>query len=175
MSEGVLEPVRLGKTGSAGVTPYDARWQARWVRQQQGVLRYNCADSLDRTNAASYFAAVQVGSAGARLCMLMPSFLIHYWVVLERVGWELAAEPMGMLAAYACEDGWLVCMSQAAGCQAILAERSIHDGAGDHTVKNGIASGLYNANNGVWEPDRICRLIGDAGVCRVTSLCRLLR
>ena len=27
---------------------------------QRGVLRYNCADSLDRTNLASYFAAVQV-------------------------------------------------------------------------------------------------------------------
>ena len=27
---------------------------------QQGLARYNCADSLDRTNAATYFAAVQV-------------------------------------------------------------------------------------------------------------------
>lgn len=31
----------------------------RWLSQQQGVVRYNCADSLDRTNAASYFGAVQ--------------------------------------------------------------------------------------------------------------------
>ena len=30
---------------------------AQW---QRGVLRYNCADSLDRTNLASYFAAIQV-------------------------------------------------------------------------------------------------------------------
>lgn len=31
----------------------------RWLSQQRGVVRYNCADSLDRTNAASYFGAVQ--------------------------------------------------------------------------------------------------------------------
>ena len=34
---------------------------------QRGVLRYNCADSLDRTNLASYFAAVQVLAEQARL------------------------------------------------------------------------------------------------------------
>lgn len=28
--------------------------------RQSGVVRYNCADSLDRTNAASFFGAVQV-------------------------------------------------------------------------------------------------------------------
>lgn len=32
----------------------------RWQSQQHGLERYNCADSLDRTNAASYFGAVQV-------------------------------------------------------------------------------------------------------------------
>ena len=35
-------------------------WQARWFRQQRGIMRYNCADSLDRTNVASFFGAVQV-------------------------------------------------------------------------------------------------------------------
>ena len=35
--------------------------QVTWRSKQKGVVRYNCADSLDRTNAASYFAAVQVG------------------------------------------------------------------------------------------------------------------
>ena len=34
--------------------------QVTWRSRQKGVVRYNCADSLDRTNAASYFAAVQV-------------------------------------------------------------------------------------------------------------------
>ena len=42
-------------------TAWDGRWRMRWRRQQRGLERYNCADSLDRTNAASYFAAVQVG------------------------------------------------------------------------------------------------------------------
>ena len=35
-------------------------WQAKWFRQQQGIVRYNCADSLDRTNVASFFGAIQV-------------------------------------------------------------------------------------------------------------------
>ncbi len=35
----------------------------RWHSQQHGLERYNCADSLDRTNAASYFGAVQVHPA----------------------------------------------------------------------------------------------------------------
>ncbi|GAX77587.1 hypothetical protein CEUSTIGMA_g5031.t1 [Chlamydomonas eustigma] len=35
-------------------------WQARWFSQQRGVVRYNCADSLDRTNVASFFGAMQV-------------------------------------------------------------------------------------------------------------------
>jgi hypothetical protein len=35
-------------------------WQARWFRQQRGIARYNCADSLDRTNVGSFFGAVQV-------------------------------------------------------------------------------------------------------------------
>ncbi|KAK9855470.1 hypothetical protein WJX84_007789, partial [Apatococcus fuscideae] len=42
------------------VTEWAGPWEMRWQTQQQGVLRFNCADSLDRTNAASYFAAIQV-------------------------------------------------------------------------------------------------------------------
>ncbi|KAH9305500.1 hypothetical protein KI387_009904, partial [Taxus chinensis] len=37
-----------------------ARGAFRLYAFQKGVLRFNCADSLDRTNAASYFGAVQV-------------------------------------------------------------------------------------------------------------------
>lgn len=33
---------------------------ARRERRQQGVFRFNCADSLDRTNVASYYSAFQV-------------------------------------------------------------------------------------------------------------------
>lgn len=35
-------------------------WRVFWMRQQRGVTRYNCADSLDRTNVGSFFGAVQV-------------------------------------------------------------------------------------------------------------------
>lgn len=35
-------------------------WQVRWFKQQRGITRYNCADSLDRTNVGSFFGAVQV-------------------------------------------------------------------------------------------------------------------
>ena len=41
-----------------------------WQSQQRGVLRFNCADSLDRTNAASYFVAVQVGMGSQGSCEL---------------------------------------------------------------------------------------------------------
>ncbi|KAL6757783.1 SacI homology domain-containing protein [Haematococcus lacustris] len=35
-------------------------WQCKWFRQQRGVARYNCADSLDRTNVGSFYGATQV-------------------------------------------------------------------------------------------------------------------
>jgi len=44
-----------------------AGWRARWFRQQRGVTRYNCADSLDRTNVGSYFGAIQARERGAPL------------------------------------------------------------------------------------------------------------
>lgn len=45
------------------VTEWPGPWEMHWQAQQQGVLRFNCADSLDRTNAASYFAGIQVLTA----------------------------------------------------------------------------------------------------------------
>ena len=45
---------------SCSVMVLHAAAQVTWRSRQKGVVRYNCADSLDRTNAASYFAAVQV-------------------------------------------------------------------------------------------------------------------
>ncbi|GFH22720.1 predicted protein, partial [Haematococcus lacustris] len=36
-------------------------WQCKWFRQQRGVARYNCADSLDRTNVGSFYGATQPG------------------------------------------------------------------------------------------------------------------
>lgn len=43
------------RTSAAGIG-----WHVHWLRQQKGVMRYNCADSLDRTNVGSFFGAVQV-------------------------------------------------------------------------------------------------------------------
>ena len=47
-------------SGSSGTDAAAARLTKMTFKWQRGVLRYNCADSLDRTNLASYFAAVQV-------------------------------------------------------------------------------------------------------------------
>ncbi|EFJ45105.1 hypothetical protein VOLCADRAFT_94600 [Volvox carteri f. nagariensis] len=56
-------PVR-GNNGTGIVGPRVSAagvgWRAHWIRQQRGVTRYNCADSLDRTNVGSFFGAVQV-------------------------------------------------------------------------------------------------------------------
>ena len=75
MSSGTLEPAtsspQHNDSGQSDITFYDSAWQVRWQQYQQGVLRYNCADSLDRTNAASYFAAVQVRSDVAKLRLSM--------------------------------------------------------------------------------------------------------
>ncbi|KAF8060490.1 SAC9 [Scenedesmus sp. PABB004] len=48
------------EAGARGYSAAGRGWAARWFRQQRGVARYNCADSLDRTNVGSFFGAVQV-------------------------------------------------------------------------------------------------------------------
>lgn len=56
-----LQPGIIGpRTSMAGIG-----WHVHWLRQQKGVMRYNCADSLDRTNVGSFFGAVQVRPHGA--------------------------------------------------------------------------------------------------------------
>lgn len=50
-----------GVAAARGCSPVGRGWMARWYKQQRGVTRYNCADSLDRTNVGSFFGAVQVG------------------------------------------------------------------------------------------------------------------
>ncbi|BDA46239.1 probable phosphoinositide phosphatase SAC9 [Coccomyxa sp. Obi] len=59
--------VESGAEASTSATsPWGDEWKTRWSSRQCGVVRYNCADSLDRTNAASYFGAVQVLSEQCR-------------------------------------------------------------------------------------------------------------
>lgn len=48
-------------------TPWGKHWQMRWLQRQKGLLRYNCADSLDRTNAATCFAVLPALQEGLRL------------------------------------------------------------------------------------------------------------
>ncbi|PSC67116.1 putative phosphoinositide phosphatase SAC9 isoform X1, partial [Micractinium conductrix] len=59
--EGVGQP-RGGSAvqPSAPATAWPPCWRMRWQAQQSGVLRFNCADSLDRTNAATCFAMLPV-------------------------------------------------------------------------------------------------------------------
>ena len=42
------------------VTSWGQHWKMVWDKRQRAVLRFNCADSLDRTNAASCFAVLAV-------------------------------------------------------------------------------------------------------------------
>ena len=54
-------PTGSGSSSGTGAAAAAAgRLTKMTFKWQRGVLRYNCADSLDRTNLASYFAAVQV-------------------------------------------------------------------------------------------------------------------
>lgn len=48
-------------------------WRVFWMKQQRGVTRYNCADSLDRTNVGSFFGAIQVGGLAGWVPGALPS------------------------------------------------------------------------------------------------------
>ena len=52
---------------AAPTTPWGSGWRMQWQSQQKGVLRINCADSLDRTNAASCFGMLPALQEGLRL------------------------------------------------------------------------------------------------------------
>lgn len=41
-------------------SPWGAHWKMCWTMHQNGLLRFNCADSLDRTNAASCFTVMPI-------------------------------------------------------------------------------------------------------------------
>lgn len=56
-----------GSESGHDLTRWGRGWQMRWRRRQLGLLRFNCADSLDRTNAASCFAMLPVLQEGLRL------------------------------------------------------------------------------------------------------------
>jgi hypothetical protein len=53
--------------GELASTPWGPAWRMAWTSRQRGVLRFNCADSLDRTNAATCFAMLPALQEAARL------------------------------------------------------------------------------------------------------------
>ncbi len=57
---GCMIPIDGDRGNNLDVTPWGGNWKMVWDKRQTGILRYNCADSLDRTNAASCFAVLPV-------------------------------------------------------------------------------------------------------------------
>ncbi|GMH39713.1 hypothetical protein BSKO_07611 [Bryopsis sp. KO-2023] len=51
---------KVGEVDESRRTWWGGRLSMCWLSQQKGVARYNCADSLDRTNVASFFMSVQI-------------------------------------------------------------------------------------------------------------------
>lgn len=74
VSAGVMGPekdIKASYPSATGSTsPWPDGWAVHWLRQQYGILRFNCADSLDRTNVASYFAATEALVEQAKVCGL---------------------------------------------------------------------------------------------------------
>jgi len=76
VSVGTLEPGACSSNGAGAGTAWPGGWRVRWEAQQRGCVRFNCADSLDRTNAASYFCAVQARRDAA--CWLCRGGMVGY-------------------------------------------------------------------------------------------------
>mmetsp|Transcript_40321 Transcript_40321/g.114154 ORF Transcript_40321/g.114154 Transcript_40321/m.114154 type:complete len:819 (+) Transcript_40321:201-2657(+) len=71
ISCGTMVPAPCSPAAESGlVTTWPGSWQMRWQREQRGLFRFNCADSLDRTNVASYFAATQAVVEQTKSCSL---------------------------------------------------------------------------------------------------------
>ena len=81
--------------GQAALKVGQTIWADSWIVdfqcQQHGIIRYNCADSLDRTNAASYFGAVQVIHYQSQK---ITSCACFDWTITKFVsGWLRASSP----------------------------------------------------------------------------------
>ncbi|KAL8150339.1 hypothetical protein V2J09_020147 [Rumex salicifolius] len=98
ISEGDYLPTRHRTSNCRGeiitTDEYDGAFCLR--ASQNGVLRYNCADSLDRTNAASFFGGVQVFVEQCRRLMIpLDAESLEYETSSTPLphGWEKRADP----------------------------------------------------------------------------------
>ncbi|KAK8703510.1 hypothetical protein V6N13_047167 [Hibiscus sabdariffa] len=98
ISEGDYLPSRMRLKDCRGEIIYNDDFEGGFCLRshQNGVLRFNCADSLDRTNAASYFGAVQVFVEQCqRLQMSLDSDLAHEYQSVDNDDGYTAPLPPG--------------------------------------------------------------------------------
>ncbi|XP_022722019.1 probable phosphoinositide phosphatase SAC9 isoform X4 [Durio zibethinus] len=97
ISEGDYLPSRQRLKDCRGEIIYNDDFEGAFCLRshQNGVLRFNCADSLDRTNAASYFGALQVFvEQSRRLGISLDSDLAYgYQAVNNYVGYTAPLPP----------------------------------------------------------------------------------
>jgi hypothetical protein len=94
-------PQALGGPGGRCVSSCGRGWSVRWLKQQRGVTRYNCADSLDRTNVGSFFGAVQVGCGPHVTVAAGGGFFKKLWGQLNNVLFRILAAAAAVATATA--------------------------------------------------------------------------
>ncbi|XP_065860799.1 probable phosphoinositide phosphatase SAC9 [Euphorbia lathyris] len=98
ISEGDYLPSRQRLNDCRGEVIYNDDFAGAFCLRthQNGVIRFNCADSLDRTNAASYFGALQVFVEQCRrLAISLDSDYIHGYRSVDSYGGYIAPLPPG--------------------------------------------------------------------------------
>ncbi|TQD80193.1 hypothetical protein C1H46_034247 [Malus baccata] len=98
ISEGDFLPSRERIKDCRGEIIYNDDFEGAFClrSRQNGVIRFNCADSLDRTNAASYFGSLQVFVEQCRrLCISLDSDLAFGYQSMSTYGGYTAPLPPG--------------------------------------------------------------------------------
>ncbi|KAM2970145.1 hypothetical protein FF2_017151 [Malus domestica] len=98
ISEGDFLPSRERIKDCRGEIIYNDDFEGAFClrSRQNGVIRFNCADSLDRTNAASYFGSLQVFVEQCRrLCISLDSDLAFGYQSMSNYGGYTAPLPPG--------------------------------------------------------------------------------
>ncbi|KDP35146.1 hypothetical protein JCGZ_10680 [Jatropha curcas] len=98
ISEGDYLPSRQRLQDCRGEVIYNDDFEGAFCLRshQNGVIRFNCADSLDRTNAASYFGALQVFVEQCRrLAISLDSDMVYGYQSVDNYGGYTAPLPPG--------------------------------------------------------------------------------